>query len=613
MRQLYAARGQQLEDSTRERENARIGPFTRAASPSLSVNATQDSNALRDTFRSVRYILYVAVVFSFLYNLLRLTGPLFIILVHDRVLPSRSEATLVALFLLVVTFLVVMTLLDYSRRRILARFGAQFQERLEDHIFSSTTRDAYLVGNASKPTDGLNEVDRLRSFFHSGSLVAILDFLWSPMFLVTIFLIHWTIGWVVLGGLGLLILIMFINSTFAKDRDERFKEASNRIGELKDVLLVSRDVLQSQQMTSSYNEHWVQARRRSRDSAVELNDWNAWFSILSTHTAMFMQYSVLAAGAYLTLNEQLTTGAMVACMFLSMRVFYPVERFVKQLPRIKEAAVDWSKLDKTLKAAKPTSVRHLDVSVEPSLSLSAVSVRSPLSRQKILRTVNLEIERGSFIEVVGGSGSGKTVLAETLLGRMSRAGGEILLGGVGIERLSIAQARDAFGYVPQHVGFVNGTIEENIACLEPEPDRERLLEVAKSAQVHELIFALPGGYSTPIDAAASSFSKSERHQIALARALYRNPKVLIVDEPDQTFRDGLSKNLKSTVASFLGRGGILILLTRVALKKCQPSRRFSLEGGQLKEIKFAGNEATKPMGNVVKFDEKQISKSHDES
>lgn len=569
----------------------------------IGMHAPANANVLTRSLRSVAYILYIAIAFSFLYNLLRLTGPLFIILVHDRVLPSRSEATLVALFLLVVTFLAVMTLLDYSRRRILARFGAQFQERLEDHIFSATSRDAYLAGNANKPSDGLNEVDRLRGFFHSGSLVAILDFLWSPMFLVTIFLIHGTLGWVVIVGLVVLLSIMIVGTAFARGRDERFNEASSKIGELKDMLLVSRDAIQSQQMTSAYNQHWIRARRRSRDSAVELNDWNSWFSILSTHAAMLMQYSVLAAGAYLTLNEQLTMGAMVACMFLSMRVFYPVERFVKQLPRINEAMADWNKLDKILKAAKSPPVHHLDAGVAPSLSLSAVSVRSPLTKHKILSAVSLEIEPGSLVEIAGKSGSGKTVLAEALLGRVPRAGGEVLLGGVAIERLSIMQARDSFGYVPQHICFVNGTLEENIVCLQLMPDKERLIEVAKLAQIHETILALPGGYSTPIDPVASCFSKSERHQIALARALYRDPKVLIVDEPDQTFRDGLSKNLKSPIGAILDRGGIVILLTRVPLKKVQPTRRFCLDDGRLKEVQPTRRVETKAIDNVVKLKE----------
>lgn len=540
------------------------------------------SNVLRDAVRSVRYIFYFSVAFSLVYNLLRLAGPLFMILIFDRVLPSRSEATLAALLLLLVIILAVMTLLDYSRRRILARFGAQFQERIEDDIFSSTARDTYFARSGSKPTAGLSEVDQLRGFFHSGSLVSILDFLWSPVFLAAVFIIHPVIGWVVVAGLAVLVLIMAAKVSFARMRDERFSEASASVGELKDMLLVSRDVIESQQMTAAYNQRWLLARRKSRDGAIELNDWNAWFSILSSHTAMLIQYVALAAGAYLTINGSLTIGAMVASMYLSRHVFYPMERLLKQVPSIREAIANWKSLNRTLKGAKSTAAAPES---RAALCLSHLAVRSPTTRKRVLRNLNLEISPGSAIEIVGNSGSGKTVLAEALIGRFPRAGGNVLLGTIDVERLSIVDAARTIGYVPQHVAFVCGTVKENIAGLQSEMDSNRILHVARLAQLHDTILALPEGYATRIDAAGSVFSKGERHRLALARALYPDPNVLIVDEPDQTFREGLSKSLKSELASFLERGGILIMLSRLALKSYQPTRRFTLEDGELREVK----------------------------
>lgn len=537
---------------------------------------------LRDTLHSVRYIVYCSVIFSLFYNMLRLVGPLFMILIYDRVLPSRSEATLLALFLLVVIILIVMTLLDYSRRRILARFGAQFQERVENYVFSSAARDAYLSEGKSKPTAGLNEVDQLRAFFHSGSLISILDFLWSPIFLAMVFIIHPVVGWVVAAGLALLVLLMTVKVAFATSRDERFSEASSKIGDLKDMLQVSRDVIESQQMTAAYNDRWVQARRRSRDSAIERNDWNGWFSTLSSHFAMLIQYGALATGAYLALSDQLTIGAMVACMYLSMRVFYPTERFLKQIPNIREALANWKSLDRTLKAALPSAAVS---DAEAPLRLSQLTVRSPTTKRRLLRNLDLEIAAGSAVEIVGGSGSGKTVLAEVLIGRLPRASGNILLGGVDVARLSIVDAARLIGYVPQQVAFLSGTIEENIAGLRTEIDRDRVVQVARLAQIHETILAFPEGYLTRIDPAGSIFSKGERHRLALARALYPNPRLLIVDEPDQAFRESLSKSLVSEVADFLGRGGILIVLSRRALKTYQPTRRFALEDGELTEVK----------------------------
>ena len=176
-----------------------------------------------------------------------------------------------------------------------------------------------------------------------------------------------------------------------------------------------------------------------------------------------------------------------------------------------------------------------------ALRLSQVTVRCPITKNRLLRNINVEISPGSSIEIVGNSGSGKTVLAETLIGRFPRAGGKVLLGAIDVERLSIADAAKMIGYVPQRVDFISGTIEENIAGLDTEPDKDRLVHVARLAQVHDKILSLPEGYHTRIDAAGSIFSKSERHQLALARALYPDPKLLIVDEPDTTFREALPR------------------------------------------------------------------------
>jgi ATP-binding cassette subfamily C protein len=505
------------------------------------------------------------------------------ILMFDRVLPSRSEATLVALLVLLIIILSVMALLDYSRRRIMARFGAQFQERIEDQIFSAAARDAYFARGGSKPAAGLSEADQLRGFFHSNSLVTILDFLWSPVFLAALLIIHPSIGGLVSAGLMLLALIIGIKVAFAKARDERFSEAGDKVDDLRNTLLVSRDVIESQQMMAAYNKQWMQARRRSRDAAVELNDWNAWFSILSSHTARAIQYATLATCAYFTIKGELTVGAMVASMYLARLVLYPVERFLRQVHNIRDAIAKWRVLDKILKAANTQTIVSEDVA---ALRLSEVTVRCPITNRRLLRNLNVTITPGSAIEIVGRSGSGKSVFAEMLVGRLRRAGGNVLLGTIDVERLSIADATKTFGYIPQRIAFINGTIEENLAGLDIEPSRDRIVHAARIARVHDKILSLPEGYLTRIDAIGSIFSKSERHQLALTRVLYQEPKLLIVDEPDATFREAVAKSLKGHFKDFLAGGGILIILTRLPVKGYEATRRFTLDDGLLNEIKF---------------------------
>ena len=514
------------------------------------------------------------------------------IVIFDRVLPSRSIPTLVSLLILLVIVYAFMALLDYSRRRILARFGAQFQERVEDKIFGASYRGTYLEKAKGRPAPGLYEVDQLRSFFHSGSLVAILDFFWSPLFLVAVFVISPFVGWIVLAGIALLVLVRAIKDSLDNSRDERHSEASDRVAHLKDTLARSSHVIESHQMTAAFNQRWVLARRRSRDTSIEANDWNAWFSILSRHISRFLPYSVLAAGAYLTISGEMTIGSMVACMRLARLVHGPTERFMKEISDIGEVKANWRNLDKILSAQQaPTA----PITRNTSVQLSQVRVRCPVTKNLLLNNVNLTIRPGSSISIVGGACSGKTVLAETLIGRFPRANGKILLEGVDIERLSINDAARTFGYVPQRVDFFSGSIEENITGLEIEPDEQRLIKAAQFAGIHKRIVSLPEGYATRLDATGSIFSKGERHQLALARAFYPDPKVLILDEPDATFRSGLGNELKGKIIRFQKRGGILVILTRLPLKNFDASKNYTLSNGVLAERKIV----RLPADNVV--------------
>ncbi len=536
-------------------------------------------STLQGIFRDLRYLVYFPAFISLIYGLLRLVGPLFMILIFDRVLPSRSVPTLVSLLVLLILVYAFMTLLDYSRRRVLARFGAQFQERVEDKLLSADDRSTYLAKSKGRPAAGLNEVDQLRSFFHSGSLVGILDFFWSPLFLIAIFVISPFVGWIVVAGIAILVLIRAIKGSLDKSRDERQKEASEKVKQLKDALARSPHVIEGQQMTAAYNKRWVAARRNSRDASVEANDWNGWFSVLSGHISRFLPYSTLAAGAYLTILGEMTIGSMVACMRLAWLVHAPTDRFLKEFSSLGEAKTNWRNLDRILGTPRPQIVA---LSRNEPLRMDQVRVRCPVTRRQLLNNLNLAITPGSSVEIVGGAGAGKTTLAETLIGRFQLTSGKILLGDVDIERMSIRDAVNAFGYVPQRVDFIAGTIEENITGLDTDPNTERLVRAARFAQINKKILSLPEGYATTIDAIGSIFSKSERHQLALARAFYPDPQVLLLDEPDTTFRNGLANGLKRPIDKFLDRGGMLIVLTRVPLKNFTATQRFTLSGGMLR-------------------------------
>jgi ABC-type protease/lipase transport system fused ATPase/permease subunit len=218
------------------------------------------------------------------------------------------------------------------------------------------------------------------------------------------------------------------------------------------------------------------------------------------------------------------------------------------------------------------------------LSLTDLSVRSTSAGTLILRGVSLDVPPGQMVQINGGSGRGKTVLAEAMLGICRRNAGKILIDGVNIERLSDDDRAGMFGYVPETAGFLEGTLAENIAHLDPDQDPEKVASAARKACLHATIAAMPDGYQTRIDPCASALSRGQRHQLALARAVYNSPKLLIMDEPDPMLLEVLPKTMESTFGHILNQGGSIILLSRKPLALNQISATYKLEGGKLKVV-----------------------------
>lgn len=538
--------------------------------------------------RHGRWILAVAFGISFGVNLLRLAGPLFVILIYDRVLPSQSQETLVALFVLLVALIAVQGVMDYARKRVLARFGAQFQERLEAVIFATTTQAEMFDPARSKPTAGLDELDGLRAFFHSSSLVALFDFVWTPMFLAVVFVLHPLLGWVCLGGIAILFVYSLVQMALMGDRAQDSAAASRGIGDLKNMIVASRDVVRGQEMATGFKARWLEARRQSRDRAIALKDWTVGFDNLSSTTCLIVRYSVLAVGAWLTLSGALTIGAMVAATFLVNRVLSPVDSFMGELPNIIEATRNWGRLKRFLSDRPDTDIpAGLAGNPRIRLEIDAVLVKSPVTGAPILKGLSLQIPPGSMVQVNGASGRGKSVLAQTILGLWRRNAGAILIDGLHLENIPDADRARIFGYVPETVGFVSGTLAENIAHLDLDAPPERVAAAAKQACLHAFISSLPEGYRTRIDPTASTLSRGQRHQLALARAVYGDPLLLIIDEPDAMLLEVLPETMDKTFGAILRRGGSVLMLARKPLEFKQISASYRLDDGKLKAVKLA--------------------------
>lgn len=542
--------------------------------------------AARGAIRNGTTVLSVSFFLSFVVNILRLAGPLFMILIYDRVLSSRSEETLVALFVMVAVFMLVLGMADYARKRIVARFAAQFQEKVETTLLASTPQNEMFLRGGAKPAAGIDEIDGLRGFIHSGGLIAIMDFIWVPMFVTVIFILHPVLGWVTLGGVGVMLALVLTQMIFIGNRKEEARIASNRIGELKNMLIASRDVVRTQEMGGGFKRRWLDTRDNARDKAIALKDWTSWFDSMSSTTVMLARYTVLACGAYMTLQGELTVGAMVAATFLVTRVLSPVDRFMVTIPKIREATVHWKKLKEVLTSrASHMTDNYAEELGNPRvrLQLDNVSVRSPLTNVLLLKSVSLSVQPGEMIEITSEPSGGKSVLAETILGMWKRSSGSIYMDGRHINRLADRETTTKFGFVPEHPHFFVGTIEENISRMDDDATPEKVASAARRAKLHALISALPDGYATKMDVRGTGFSSGQKYQLALARAIYHNPTLLIIDNPDPLLFERIPKKMEITLGGLLQRGGSIVVFARKPIQFSLVSRFLALKGGKLVE------------------------------
>ena len=453
------------------------------------MNGQYRRNELNAAFWSGGWLLGLAFVFSFFVTLLMLTSPMFMLLIYDRVLSSRSQESLVALFGLVVMLLVLMGLFDYSRRRILARFGARLQERLEARVLEAVEARAARARSGGS-SSGTKELDGLRGFFHSSSLVAMLDFIWAPVFLGAVFLFHPLLGWVAVTGVALLFATGgaprgVLAATWRRMPTPPPAWSGGCRASFQE--LAEDDPVPGDGGARSSKAGWPRART-SRDMSIILNDRVVWFTTITRHLRLLFQSMTLALGAHLVLGNQLTVGGMVACVVLLGRVFRPVEQFLKNLPDVRRAIGNWKALDAILRSAPapPRGGRYRRARRGAARCATCAS-GARTARECCSTGSGSRSNRERSSRSPAASASGKSVLARTLLGQQAIASGTITIGGRNIEQFGAEEIGPPGGYLPEDVGFYPGSILDNISRMTPNPRKDDVVAAAKRAGAHRMI------------------------------------------------------------------------------------------------------------------------------
>ena len=498
-----------------------------------------------------------------------LTGPIFMLQVYDRVLGSRSEETLLALFILMGFLFGMMGLLDFVRGRVLARIGARFQAKLDARVFAALIKKASVI-QGDNTGNALRDLEAVQRIFASPVFAALFDIPWTPVFLFGIAIFHPWLGALAVVGGGLLIIVTILNQVMTRGPVAATNMAVAKSEHFSEQIRSEAEMVRSLGMQGAAFDRWQTARQQALAAGVLSSDRSGGFTTLSKTFRLFLQSAMLGLGAYLVLTADLTPGAMIAASILLGRALAPLDLAIGQWPSIQRALKGWTSLAELL-ALVPVEPERMALPVpKAKLAVQQLTVVPPGEKVASLRLVSFDVKPGQAMGVIGPSGSGKTTLARALTGVWRPAGGKIRLDGASLDQYDPDVLGQHIGFLPQRVQLFDGTIAENIARLSTAPDAGKVIEAAKKAAAHDMILKLPDGYDTRVTTGGGRLSGGQMQRIGLARAMYDDPVILVLDEPNSNLDNEGSKALNAAIRQLKSEGkSVLIMAHRpAAIEEC---------------------------------------------
>jgi ATP-binding cassette, subfamily C, type I secretion system permease/ATPase len=514
---------------------------------------------MRSAIAASRTAFLAVVAASALVNILMLVGPIFMLQVYDRVLPSRSVSTLIGLLLIALVLLVVQAAVDTMRSRLLSRMGEAFDEAVRDPVFESVHHVAITQPNG----DGLQimrDLDTVRGFICGSGLVALCDLPWTPLYILVCTLFHPLMGLVVTGGAVALSLITFAAETFTRGPAQSLVGLASSRRFAAETAFHHAEVIHALGMNRRMAGLWSQRSEAYLDAQRLTSDLTGGFGSASRFLRLALQSGVLALGAWLVINQQATAGIMLAATILSIRALAPIDLAIANWRSFIACRASFRRICESLAAMPPKPALTELPAPSRELRVTSVSLNAPRSDILVLHDIGFTLPAGSALAVVGPSGAGKSTLARALVGVGSPVRGVIRIDGAALAQWNRLALGPSTGFLPQDVALFRGTVAQNISRFTAEPDAARTIAAAHQAGVHELILRLPKGYDTEVGDGGLMLSGGQRQRVALARALYGDPFLVVLDEPNSNLDNEGERALIEAVGRVRARGGIVVII-----------------------------------------------------
>lgn len=522
---------------------------------SLLVKRTELSTVLFE----FRKTFYVIGAFSFVINLLMLMPSIYMLQVYDRALPSQNETTLLMLTLMTLGLFALMEGLEYARSSVLIRVGNQLDMKLNDRVFTAAF-EKNLRRAGGNPGQVIHDLTSVRQFLTGNGLFAFFDAPWAPIYLLVSFLFHPWLGAFVLIGALIMFALAYVTEVATRKPLAEANQASIASGTYANNNLRNAEVIEAMGMLPAIRSKWFSHHRRILKMQTLASDRAAKINTASKFIRMSMQSLVLALGALLVMEGKLTSGMMVACSVLMGRTMQPVELAIATWKQLIGARAAYARLDELL-AAHPARGQAMSLPApQGQIVAENVMATPPGGAVAVLRGLNFTMNPGEIVGIIGPSASGKSTLARLLVGVWPAQVGKVRLDGADIYQWNKDELGPHIGYLPQDIELFEGTIAENIARFGV-IDSEKVIAASCMAGVHDMVLHFPQGYDTRLGADGSLLSGGQKQRIGLARALYGEPALLVLDEPNSNLDDVGEAALVQAVLAMKQRGKTVVLIT----------------------------------------------------
>jgi ATP-binding cassette subfamily C exporter for protease/lipase len=519
----------------------------------------KQKNEIEQVLLGFKSTFFTVGAFSAIGNLLMLAPALYMLQVYDRVLPSRNETTLLMLTVMVLGAYLLMSALELIRAFVLVRVGARFDLQLNKRIYSAAFEQnlKQAGGNAGQ---ALQDLTSLRQFLTGNALFAFFDAPWFPINLLVLFCFEPVLGLFAVGGTAVLLALAYTNERITRAPLTEANAMSVAAGSLATNNLRHAEVIESMGMLPNLLERWFKLHGKFLQLQAEASEKAGMVNAATRFVQVSLQSLVLGLGALLVLENKITGGMMIAASILVGRALAPVQQVIGGWKSWSSARSAWDRLNRLLEA-NPVRAAGMPLP-KPlgALSVEGVTAMPPGARTAVIKNLGFAIAPGDVLGIIGPSGSGKSTLARLLVGVWPAAMGKVRLDGADIYQWNKGELGPNVGYLPQDIELFGGTVSENIARFGT-VDPEKVVQAATRAGVHDMILHLADGYDTLLGDAGAGLSGGQKQRLGLARAMYGDPSLIVLDEPNSNLDDIGEMALVHAVRDLRQRGKTIVLIT----------------------------------------------------